>query len=331
MDGQTNLELDRPRSIGEQVTTALTLYRRVPVLFLLLAAIVVVPYELIVLAVTHKGPLGQGQLGFIPGELLFGIDSFLVSPLVSALHAHAVREVGDGGRPRLLTTVRRSLPTLLAVGIAAGVSWVAITLGTLALVVPGLILWAMWAVVAQTAALEGGGWIEALRRSASLTEGHRWHALGVVFVASLIAGVPWFLLWQVFRHSSTTAPLFLAGTALQVLVRSFEALIAAILYFDLTARSREGTQALTTSDEDAAVSELQSGTGDPLAPDGYTDQNRPRGWYVDPSQPHRMRYWAAGYQPVWSQRTAKTPKQTLEEWRQLRGSEPDSGTAEEPN
>jgi hypothetical protein len=176
MDGQAKLELDRPRSIPEQLVAALALYRRVPVLFLVLAAIIVVPYELIVLAITHKGPFAQGQLGFINSELLFGIDSVLISPLVSALHAHAVREVADGGRPRLLPTVRRSLPTLFTVAIAAGVSSVAITLGAF-VVVPGLILWAMWAVAAQTAALEGGSWIDALRRSQSLTRDHRWHAL----------------------------------------------------------------------------------------------------------------------------------------------------------
>jgi biotin transporter BioY len=237
---------------------------------------------------------------------------------------------GDGGRPRLRSTVRKSLPTLLTVAIAAGVSSVAITLGTLALVVPGLILWAMWAVVAQAAALEGGSWIDALRRSATLTRDHRWHALGLVFLAALIVGLPWLPLWRILHDSSTTPATFLAGTALQVLTRSFEALVAALLYFDLTARSREGTKERMTPDEGAAVSDLQSGTGDPLAPDGYTDQSRPRGWYVDPSQPHRMRYWAAGYKPVWSQRTAKTPKQTLEEWRQLRGSEATDGADEGP-
>jgi hypothetical protein len=30
-----------------------------------------------------------------------------------------------------------------------------------------------------------------------------------------------------------------------------------------------------------------------------------------------MRYWAADDNPVWSKRTAKTPKKTLEEWQAL--------------
>jgi hypothetical protein len=318
VDGQSKLVLDRPRSVWKLLVTTFELYRRVPVFFLVLAAIIVVPYEVIVLAVTGNGPFAQGHMAFVPRQLLLAIDSFLVTPLISALHVHAVREVGDGGQPRLLPTLRRSLPTLPVVVVAAGVSSVAITIGTFTLAVPGLILWAIWAVVAQTAALERGSWIEALRRSADLTRGHRWHALGLVFVAALIAGVPWLPLFIAFGHT-TTGTSFLAGTALQVLLRSFEALTTALLYFDLTSRLREGASevGVPKPDPDTPVSAAPSGTGDPLTPDAYSDQNRPRGWYIDPSQPRRMRYWAAGSKPVWSQRTAKTPGQTLAEWHEL--------------
>jgi hypothetical protein len=319
VDGQSKLVLDHPRSVWKLLATTFELYRRVPVFFLVLAAIIVVPYEVIVLAVTGNGPFAQGHMAFVPRQLLLAIDSFLVTPLISALHVRAVREVGDGGQPRLLPTLRRSLPTLPVVVVAAGVSSVAITIGTFALAVPGLILWAIWAVVAQTAALERGSWIEALRRSADLTRGHRWHALGLVFVAALIAGVPWLPLVFAFGHTTTTGASFLAGTALQVLLRSFEALITALLYFDLKARPRGGAHHIGVPewDPNVPVSEAPSGTGDPLTPDAYTDADRPRGWYIDLESPRRMRYWAAGDKPAWSQRTAKMPKQTLVEWEEL--------------
>jgi hypothetical protein len=100
------LELDLPRSIREMLVVAFELYRRVPGLFLVFAAILVVPYEVIVLVITGKGPFALGQIAFIPRQLIVVIESFLVTPLVSALHIHAVREVGDGGRPRLLPTLR---------------------------------------------------------------------------------------------------------------------------------------------------------------------------------------------------------------------------------
>jgi hypothetical protein len=205
------------------------------------------------------------------------------------------------------------------VAIAAGVSSIAIVAGGFALAVPGLILWSIWAVVAQTAALEGGSWIDALRRSATLTRGYRWHALGLLLLAALIAGVPWVAAGLPLRHTPTTGALFVIGTGAQVLFRSFEALITAVLYFDLRARPRGGAELIVVRPQDLEVptSEAPSGAGDPLTPAAYTDQNRPPGWYVVPADPKRMSYWAGGSKPAWSQQTAKTPKQTLVEWEEL--------------
>jgi hypothetical protein len=317
MAGETNLELNRPRSIWELVVTAFELYRRVPVLFLALAAIVVIPYEVIVLAITQKGPLAQGQMAFLPRQLLLGVDSFLVTPLISALHVHAVSEVGDGRRPSVASALRRSLPTLPTVAIAAGVSSVAITIGGL-VVVPGLILAAIWAVVAQAAALERGSWIGALRRSAQLTRGYRWHALGLVLVAGLIAGVPWLPTWFAFRHSATTGVSFAIGAAAQVFLRSFEALITALLYFDLKSRFGVVPKAGPAHYEPRSTSgRTVPPSGHPLDPDSWSDEERPSGWYVDPGAPEKMHYWVADGAGTWSMRTAKTPKATLAEWNDL--------------
>jgi hypothetical protein len=316
MREQSKLELERPRSIRELLMATVELYRRVPLLFLVFAAIVVVPYEVIVLAITGKGP--YAHMAFLPGQLLAAIQAFFVTPLISALHVHAVREVGDGGRPRLLPTFRQSLPTLPIVALAAGISSIAIILGSI-VIVPGAFLLAMWAVVAQSAALESGSWIDALRRSAELTRGYRWHAFGLVFVAALIVAVPLIPISIALKHSSTTLITFLAGTAFQVLLHSFTALITALLYFDLKARPRGGER-VQEWDPNVPVSEAPTGTGDPLTPDGYTDADRPRGWYIDPEKPRWMRYWAAGDKPVWSRRRAKTPHETLVEWEKLRES-----------
>lgn len=55
------LEARSPRSVGEIVRAAGALYRRYPLLFAILAAAVIVPYELIVLAATGYGPLRHGH------------------------------------------------------------------------------------------------------------------------------------------------------------------------------------------------------------------------------------------------------------------------------
>lgn len=315
MSGRTNLDLDRPRSIGEMLSAALGLYWRFPLLFLAFAAIVVVPYELIVLAIAGIGPFTQGHLGFFGSKAFLLANSFIVTPLISALHVQAVREAGEGGNPTFVATFRKSLPRLPVVAVAAGISGVAIGLGGLAFVIPGLFLVAIWPVVAQAAALEGGGPIDALRRSFVLTRGNRWHALGLVICAGLVAGVAEIPFFFAFRHSSTTAGTFVGGTALEVILRSFEALVTALLYFDLVARSRG---MLMAPPEMANAAPRASATGNPLDPNSWSDEDRPPGWYVDPNSPWVMRYWAADGTPAWSKRSTKTPKQVQADWEAFR-------------
>ena len=324
MGGRTNLDLDRPRLISEMLTGAFALYWRVPILFLAFAAMVVVPYELIVLAITGTGPSTTGHLSFVAQQELLVADSFLVTPLISALHVYAIREVGDGGRPTFIGTIRRGLPRLPVVAVAAGISGVAIGLGGLAFGVPGLVLAAMWPVVAQAAALEGGSPIDALRRSFGLTRGKRWHSLWLILAAGLVAAVPGVPLFVAFRHSATTAGTFIAGTAVQIVVRSFEALATGLLYFDLVARERVEPLGLKTPpvvglDAAPAARRLVPPTGHPADPDSWSDHDRPTGWYIDPAAPWRMRHWATDGSGTgaWGENSTKTPRQTRAELERL--------------
>jgi hypothetical protein len=301
VDGQTTIELERQRSIPQLIGATFQLYARVPILFLVLAAVIVVPWEFVVLLVTGAGPLAVGHKGFLTNQLISLPDYFIVVPLISALHIHAVREIGQGRRPRLLSTFRQSLPTLPVVVLAAGFTGVATSIGYLALVVPGLLLTARWAVVAQTAAMDGGGWVDAIRRGTSLTDGERWHAFWLIVVAGAIILVPWLVAWHLTGHETTTTGSFAVGTALQILVRSFGALTAALLYFDLKAR-----QSIEPVEPE---------------PDARDASGRAAGWYIDPSNPTRMRYWAADGSG-WSKRTTKTPGQMLYEWEEEHATAP---------
>lgn len=297
MDGQATIDLERPRSIPRLLGATVELYIRVPILFLALAAVVVVPYALLILLVTGNGPLTAGSHGLVITAVITLADSFLVTPLISALHVQAVREVGDGGRPRIISTFRRSISTLPVVALATGLSWIGILLGTIALIVPGLMLWARWAVVAQTASLDGGGWTDALRRSADLTDGYRRHAIGLIALLGVISFIPTLALGAAFGHETTTVASFTSYTALQIVLRSFEALATAVLYFDLKSRARA----------------VATAPAEPVATATAVDDRVP-GWYIDPSNPRRMRYWAADGKPGWSKRTARTPKTMLREW-----------------
>jgi hypothetical protein len=242
--GSYRLDTSKQRSIGEIVRAAGALYGRYPLLFATLAAAVMVPFELIVLAATGYGPLRHSHENAGVAWLLSLIRYALITPLISALHMHAVVTIADGRRPRLGEVAVRGVMVLPVVAAAEIVSDIGIFLGTLALFVPGILLSVRWAVVAQAAALEGEGWVDALRSSRRLTTGHGWHVFGLLLLTSVLNAAVLFGARAIPLGSSSGAGSVAVGTTVETLVASFSALTLALLYFDLQAR-REAVGAET--------------------------------------------------------------------------------------
>jgi hypothetical protein len=315
MDGGSILEIERPRSALGLIGATFALYRLFPWLFLVLAAVVVVPYQAL-LAIPTLGIVHGAAKGWIDFALTIG-DIALAVPLISALHVFAVDDVRQGRRPAIPSVARRGIAKLPIVSPAVFLTWIGITLGFVALIVPGVILLLRWAVVAQTGSLEAESWQKALGRSKSLTDDRYWHVLALLLLVLVITAIPTGILIPVYGLRSTSLAPFLIRAALAVATNSFTALATAFLYFDLTARAdaaQVGPEPVivTVSGREVPPS------GHPLDPASWSDEDRPRGWYVDPESPWKMRYWNADGTGVWSKRKSKTPKATLTEWRDLR-------------
>jgi hypothetical protein len=234
-------ELSESRSVGRLLLAAFDLYRRYPGLFFALAAGVIVPYELIVLATTGTGLFSRGSVAVATSLLLTLLDWVLVGPLISALHVHAVAEVGRGREPRIGPVAIQGLRVLPVVAAATIISGLGIALGFVALIVPGIILILRWVVVAQAAAIEHEGWLPALRRSRELSADHYWHIFAFLVCVGLILVVPVLLGGAVFGHHDTSAASFLVGLALHIFTASFGALATALLFYDLLARRQATT------------------------------------------------------------------------------------------
>ena len=301
-----------PRSARRLVAGAFGLYRRYPLLFLALAAGVIVPYQSIVLAITGTGPFSRGSLSTGASLLLLLLEWVLIAPLISALHVHAVSEAREGRDPRLAAVARQGLLVLPVVVAASIIAGLGISLGLLAFIVPGVILALRWFVVAQAAAIEGDGWLPALRRSAQLTNGHYGHIFVFAIYTGLIAEVPVLLVGLGFGGDSTTAVSFLVGLPVLVLTRSFSALATAVLYYDLRSR-REAAQAPGLLGDPAQVGGGPQEAGHSLDPRRYSDEDRPKGWYINPQAPGHMSYWGAGDPPGWGG-TARTPRKVKKDW-----------------
>jgi hypothetical protein len=228
-----------PHSIGEILRAALGLFGRYPLLFVILALAVIAPYDLTVTAITGFGPLAVKVQESQQTKLLLDLLNFsLIGSLISALHMHAVVLIADHKVPRLSdVAIRglRALPVVVAAEIIAGLG---IGLGFVALLIPGILLSLRWSVVAQTAAVEQEGWLPALRRSGQLTAGHYWHVFGLYFlIGALDFGVLSIAAGAIGSGRGTDAGSLATGIAVRTVVASFSALVFAILYLDLRARS----------------------------------------------------------------------------------------------
>lgn len=114
----------------------------------------------------------------------------------------AVRDVRDGRQDLSLTEtfarVRPHLPRIIVAGILAGI---AIVIGLILFVVPGLFLLTIWSLIIPVIVLEGRSAGESFGRSRELVRGYGWSVFGVIvitfaalIVASIIVGIATFWL-----------------------------------------------------------------------------------------------------------------------------------------
>jgi hypothetical protein len=228
------IDLQVRRSVWAILAAALSLYRRYPFLFLLLALAVVAPYDLALFSITGYGPLarlaGHNTDAYWLNLLL---RATLVGPLVSALHIHAVKAAGEGRRPRLRPVASRGLAVFPIVSATALLTGLAEALGFLALVVPGVLLFTRWAVSSQAAAIDGEGPLAAIRSSTRLTGGRRWHVFGLLLVVIVIVIAVDEIARALPLGSTSAAPSVAIGIAVQTFGASLGALTLALLYFEL--------------------------------------------------------------------------------------------------
>jgi hypothetical protein len=240
MNHQETSELARPQSLADIFRATWSLYSKYPLLFATLAFVVIAPYEVVVLVISGTDSLARAVDGGSVISLLIDVVSVAITgSIVSALHVQAVAYVRDGRKPHLSAVGLDGMHSLPQVLLAEIIAQAGISVGYLALGLPGIILSLRWAVVAQTAAIEKLGWLAALGRSARLSHGSYWHiALLLLTVGVVVFGVDASLLW-IGLGARTSVAVESLRIIVHTLTASFVALTMACLYFDLVARENE--------------------------------------------------------------------------------------------
>ncbi len=232
-----HLDLGRPRTIPEIIFTTTGVYARYSLLVLALAALVVVPYEVAVVLIAKSPELNASTKGS-EGKLLIllGVQLLIVQPLLAAFQANALAIIGEGGRPSFTAVLRRTGPVWLNVIAAEIIAGILVAIGFVLFLIPGLYLLVRFAVVAQTAAIEGLEWPTALRRGMDLTRGNWWRVFAVLLLGGIVNATVQ-AIGGALVSTHVTVGSVIVGMICAVLTLSFSALLSAVLYFDLRARA----------------------------------------------------------------------------------------------
>lgn len=211
------------------------LYGGYPGLFLLVTAVVVIPYNAIVLAVAHSGAL-TGKSGTAVSTLLLldVINWVVIVPLISSLELQALVSVAESEHPSVGEVFRKALPVLPGVAAAVIITGICVVIGSF-LIIPGIYLAVRLAVVAQTAAFEQTHWPNTLSRCWSMTRRNFWHVLGTLFAVLIVAFFIELVALSIVSSAGTPVRV-VVSVIVSVITQSFLALTMATLYFDLRAR-----------------------------------------------------------------------------------------------
>ncbi len=245
------------RGIGDILSEAFELYRANYVVLWQIVAVVVVPLTILQYYLTDSAlalkkrtiETALGKFTVTTTSTSFGRTVLLL--FVGGLIAALITQVLTGAIARAAagTLVGETLTvggafeygfarlwSILLVGLLVAL---AVVVGLILLVIPGIIAAVMFSVALPALVVEGKRGTEAMRRSWDLVSGHFWHVLGAYIVAFLIAGVVNAMLAALFQGW------FLSGVAAaggSILTTPFTALVAMLIYLDVRVRTEGLTE-----------------------------------------------------------------------------------------
>ena len=156
--------------------------------------------------------------------------------LLQATLVKAVQDVRDGRADMSIgDTVRAAVPYLGQVAGASILAGIAITIGLLLIIVPGLYLITIWAVIVPVIVLEGTGALGSFGRSQQLTiQGQRLARVRrptvLVYIIMLAVGIILGLIFSALPHSLANG---LSSVISGTLIAPFFALVVTLVYYRL--------------------------------------------------------------------------------------------------
>jgi hypothetical protein len=175
-----------------------------------------------------------GTVGFWLGFVVSVVAAFLLQ----ATLVKAVQDVRDGRADMSIReTVSAALPYIGPVAGASILAAIAISIGLLLLIVPGLFLITIWAVIVPVIVIERAGALASFGRSRELVRGRGWHVFGTLVLVYLIMLVVNIVLGLIFRALPHVLGSGLSVIISGTLISPFLALVVTLVYYRLVASS----------------------------------------------------------------------------------------------
>jgi hypothetical protein len=173
----------------------------------------------------------------VSGSVVLGVLGALVGLAATFLYTgyvvKLVQDVRDGRRDfsvgELFSHATPYVGTLILNGILAGI---AIVIGFILIIVPGLILITIWAVISPSIVVEDKGVMEAFGRSRELVRGQGWQVFGAIVLAFLIV-IAVGIVFSILGAAIGDAGLVILRAIGNVITAPVAALVSSILFFDL--------------------------------------------------------------------------------------------------
>ena len=174
--------------------------------------------------------------GNAAGGLLASLVALIASAWYSGMVVRTVQDVQDGrvdaGIGELFGSVTSVIVPLILVGFIVGI---AVVIGLVLFIVPGLIILTIWAVASPVVVVETPGVFAALGRSRELVRGNGWQVFGVIVAIFAIILVVSIVIGSIGAIGDSFVLFFLVQLLLNVALAPIYGLAAAVLYFALRA------------------------------------------------------------------------------------------------
>jgi hypothetical protein len=206
------------------------------------AHLLVIAFAIYVVAAIVAGLLALA--GGIFGALLGSIVELFAAFLVQAALVKAVQDVRDGRVDlSVAETVAASTSYIWPVAAASILAGIAITIGFILVIVPGLYLITIWAVIVPVIVIERSAALASFGRSRQLVRGNGWHVFGtlvlvfvILLVVDLVLGLIFVALPLLLRNGLSTV---VSGTV----IAPFLALVVTLIYYRLSGATGGGQDA----------------------------------------------------------------------------------------